>query len=714
MILKYKKTMKTITERRIFVILFLLLISSSSYSQTGTKLRPIILLDLSVRNSEGSVESINSLEYMAQLAGIPYIITSDVSVAVQYNMIITSSIIKHSSFTTVERTNLINYVDSGGILITPSLSEPSLYSLFGVSSGDSTSKLRYSMKWNWQSGDYSMRWINDYFERTISLGDSIIYPGGTIKTRSYITTTGSTMAIYGDNTIAAVKNNYGQGSTYLLGLKFEDVIIRNQMSWDYEAQRNYSNNFEPSSDVFSLFIKAIYAHITPYASWKHTCPWDYRYEMIMSHDIDCIQSMDTMHFFADYEYQNHIKATYLITTHYFEDDLDIDYYSGNESKILYVYNKGHEIGSHSVGHFPDFDKMDVFPEGAPGNTQSNYHPYYSADDGQTIDGTVFGECEVSKSILEAITGTNVSGFRAGFLAYNEKQPGILDTLGYSYNSSFTANDVLTNFPYLEYKATTTSLGLTNIREIPISFDVDYDLDSLSPTNYISRANRWLQVIQKISDNYAPVIFLLHPVYCYKLLLEEYIYQHLPPGSINMSMIEFSNYWKARDDFHFSSVMLNDSVLQIIVPDTLYNISDNLSLIINDGQLLSNIIVKNQSGITITYHQTNWENNDLCIYFYPNTTNINEPNKTNNLEFINNYPNPFKLSTAFEFFLSENSHIKISIFDESFREIACPVDKDEMAGIHRFVYIPDQLKSGVYFYSLTTSKGKYSGKMVFIK
>ncbi len=707
-----KTNMISIRKTGICVLLLLFFLSDKSFAQPGQKLRPIALLDLSSRNGDNPA-NINSIEFMAQVAGIPYIITANISVAIQHNIIVSSSIFKHSTFTAVEKDSLINYVDSGGILIVPAIKDTYLYSLFGISD-NSTSNTNFSIKWNWQSSDYSFRWIDDTCERTISLGDSLIYPDGVIQSRSYIPTTGSVLALYADNSVAAVKNNYGQGSTYAFGLDFSDMITRNQRSYDYEAQRHYSNYFEPSSDVFFLMIKAIYAYNTPFATWKHTCPWDKRYELMMSHDIDAFQSMDTMHYYADYEYENQINATYFVTTHYFSDYMDGDYYSGNIPKLIYVRNLNQTIGSHSVGHFPDFNDIDIVPEGGPGNTEANYHPYYSEPDGQTIDATVFGECEVSKNLLESDLGVDVRSFRCGYLAYPEVLPDVLDSLGYSYNSSYTANDVLTNFPYREYKSLSTDEKLTKIREIPISFDVDYSSDALSPSNYVSRANRWLGVIQKISNNYAPVLFLLHPVAYYKLLLEEYLYQNMPEGYIKMELGEFGDYWQAREDFNFTTVMLNDSVIQVTVPDNLFSLSDKLSLIINNGQSLSSIIVKDQSGDPVSFFQSNWETNDLCIYFYPNTTGITENNKTNHLEFIKNYPNPFKTSTSFEYFLTEKSHVKIQIFDESFREVSCLLDKDENEGSHTIGFSPEHLNSGLYFYSMTTDNGRYSGKMILMK
>src|SRR6202008_4053950 len=103
-------------------------------------------------------------------------------------------------------------------------------------------------------------------------------------------------------------------------------------------------------------------------------------------------SMEFFDDYANYEKQNNIRSTYLITTHYMHDGLAKDFYDGYENKISLVYGLGHDIQSHSVSHVPDFDIETIVPMGSPGNTRQNYLPYY---DGAVSTGvTVFGEVEV--------------------------------------------------------------------------------------------------------------------------------------------------------------------------------------------------------------------------------------------------------------------------------------------------------------------------------
>ncbi|MEI6766995.1 MAG: T9SS type A sorting domain-containing protein [Bacteroidota bacterium] len=689
-------------------------ISTDAYG-INPKYRQLALLDMTARNGEGSQSNIYSAEFIAKTAGIPYIITTVVDTAVKYAMVFSSSSFKGSSgFTSGEKSALVSYVNSGGVLVVPHVSDSFFNSLFGIS-GSSYGYSHYSIRWNALSGDSSLRWIDDPRERTIRLGDSIIYPGSVIGSRAYTLSTATPLATYGDGTVAVIKNTYGSGHAYALGVSLMDMILRCQINHDFEAQRNFSNHFEPSSDVFMLFIKGLYAQYIPYATWKHSAPLDSKYVLMFTHDVDCRPAMDTMHYFADYEQQNNIIGTYFVTTHYIHDDLDNDYYTSHIPEIAYVASLGHVIGSHSVGHFPDFDNPVNIPEGLPGNTQATYSPHYSVYNSATTDATVFGEMEVSKGVLQTDIGVNVKSWRSGYLCYPADQAHVLDSTGYMNSSTNSANVVLSNFPFFCHQGLSFTQPVLPVFEIPNTIDVDgYNLDSLSSTNYISKANTWLTVVQKVADNYAPVVFLIHPTELYKLDLEDYLIQNLPAGASIMNLESFASYWHSRDTLIFSTERLNDSVLQVTVPDSLFSLSDQLSLVINNGQSLSNIIVRNQSGSPVGFHQSNWENNDLIIYFYPTIVGVNQSAAAKNSSYVKNYPNPFIGSTNFEFFLDKDAQVTIQVFDHTGREIKSVVSEHYKAGLHLVTFNADNYGAGIYFYTMTTPEGRYSGKMMLME
>jgi ATP/ADP translocase len=54
------------------------------------------------------------------------------------------------------------------------------------------------------------------------------------------------------------KNNYGTGYAYNFGISLKEIIFRNQVNKDHDAEREYTNAFEPTTDVLFLLIRAIY------------------------------------------------------------------------------------------------------------------------------------------------------------------------------------------------------------------------------------------------------------------------------------------------------------------------------------------------------------------------------------------------------------------------------------------------------------------------
>jgi photosystem II stability/assembly factor-like uncharacterized protein len=93
-------------------------------------------------------------------------------------------------------------------------------------------------------------------------------------------------------------------------------------------------------------------------------------------------------------------------------------------------------------------------------------------------------------------------------------------------------------------------------------------------------------------------------------------------------------------------------------------------------------------------------------------------KTEGANNIYNYPNPFNPSTMISYSLTENSFVKIRIYDITGREISFPVNQYELAGEHSVQFNAEGLTSGVYFYSVTVDNGfqsyRKTTKMLLIK
>jgi len=582
------------------LIVFLYLFS---FSFSENFLRSVAIFDTTQRNGESDGSEF-SLEHALKVAGIPYILTKDVREAIKHAIVISSSYINNSTLKKEERSTLIKYVLNGGVFVVPNLTDIEFYPVFGIISEQRTNN-RYSMIWNTDSLDSSLKWFDHPNEKTISLGRNT--NAGVIYTRGYLINGPTPIAFFDDGTVAITKNSYGKGYTYAIGFSFIDLILRNQLNRDFNAQRTYSNGFEPTSDTIFLFIRGLYESHVPFAVWKHTSPYTSKATLIMTHDT-CSSSSIAMEYLqkiSEWEYQNGILATYNVVTHYFKDYLDKDYYTPYIDIYRSLVQKGFSIGSHSVGHFPDFDNEIIFPEGSPGNTQENYKPYFNGQ--KTIGGSVYGEIETSQSILIRDLSYPVRIFRSGYLLFNDKQINVMDALGYNYDSSMSANDVLTNFPYqCKYDRSFSGI-ISNIYEIPMTISDA----GMTADNYSDKVSNWLEVINANANNGAPTTLLIHPNRDYKLSAEELLINQLPLDIIILDMDSFGDYWRKREDFKFISEVKRNKMKITILNDT---IDESISIIVNDGRLLKDIKVTKKDGKPIKFNIADWvEKNDIIIY-----------------------------------------------------------------------------------------------------
>ncbi len=696
--------------RAVLLMCFIGILKDNCIAQitANTNSRIVALLDLTTKNAETSDAEIYSARYILKTAGIPFIVTSNVNTAKNYGMILASSKFDVSTFTTPEKDSLISYVNRGGVLVAPNVRDSYFFSLFGISA-HLNSNARYKVRFNSFLNDPSFKWLNDTMEQTISLGKTTYT--SVISSRSYTVSGALSLAMFDDNSTAITKRSFGAGTAYAIGFSFKNLIVTNQLNLDYSANRFYSNGFEPTSDAVMLFIKGIYQAHAPRAVWLHTSPYNSKTTLMITHDVDATTAYDTMHFYADYERSVGIKASYFFTTHYIDDALLAAFYNLNTiPKVQYVLNQGHSGGSHSVGHFPDFDDESVFPLGVLGNTTASYLPYNSGT-GPTVGGTVLGETEVSKNLLENNFGINVKTFRAGYLCFHDQLVNALDTTGYSNNTTFSAADILTNFPYQQHKNRSTGGPLSIVWEYPMTISDDFTSVPISSTNYPQKVAVWLDVINRNMANNAPNILLIHPTRQYKLTAEQQLISGLPQGVFVTNVDLFANYWKARDAVSFTSYISNDS-LTIVVPSALLPLDPTISFVVDKGQLLTSIKAQDEFGNPIGVIKSNFNTSDIILHFatYP-AVGIKEyePTGANNT-FISCFPNPANASCTFDFKLTQTTKIKLEIID-MLGNVIPVTEKSFDEGWQNVAYNTSPLKPGVYFYRFTYNSQSVTKKLI---
>jgi hypothetical protein len=175
--------------------------------------------------------------------------------------------------------------------------------------------------------------------------------------------------------------------------------------------------------------------------------------LIFTHDIDYSLSIVNMVAYARAEHAHGFSGTFFVETKNVNDQADTAFFDATGKKnTATVLALGGEIASHTVAHARDFRTM-VYGTGL--ETPANYHPKVVAGGktvvvGKTLGASLLGEMRVSKAMLEAaLPGVHIDAFRTGYLYIHPRQFEALMQTGYRFDSSFTANDVLTDFPFRE-------------------------------------------------------------------------------------------------------------------------------------------------------------------------------------------------------------------------------------------------------------------------
>lgn len=674
--------------------------------------RSVALLDLGPENQETNGSNLYSASHMLDVAGISYQIVTDIFEAQNYKLVVGSSTIGNGVFSNDEHIALRNYVRSGGILFSIRLKDPDLFTLFGISNYD-TKTTRHSINWNMLSADPALIWFDDSLEQSMSLGDTSTI--NVIETLGYTLSTASMLGNYDDGKVCVSKNNYGAGYAYNFGISLKEIIFRNQVNKDYDAEREYTNAFEPSTDELFLLIRAIYnAHLN-YGVWKHTSPGNSKSTLIVTHDIDALSSVNLMQNFSNYEDSLNSGSTYFMTVHY-NNDLISAFYDSSISDLNLILNKNRTIASHSVGHFVDMDDSTIVLTGTSGNSKINYQPLNNG--GTTIGATIWGELEVSKELLQLDCNTTVRSFRPGYLLVHPKQMKIMDSLNYEFSSSYTAPDVLTNFPYFIHEDKSFQSRLTTMLEIPIATsDVvrDFVLDSL---NYPVLVNKWKNVYLRNHANNAPTVLLVHPTRNYKLSAQRSFINQLPSGAIIKSLEDFGDFWKSRNNVNFTTTLIGNT-LKITVANASLPLDSNFSFIINNGQNLTSILLEDQSNSAIGFSQANWGVNSKIIYLKAeNTIGISEIDfKETGVKqgfLVEAWPNPFSEKIEFNFVLTVNAHVQLSIFNINGTHINIVSDEYLTAGKYTKTFDSSRLNEGFYVYKITVNGQTRTGKMALIR
>lgn len=678
------------------IFFFILFFPILSFSQ---KDRKVVVMDMTAINSETNYSRFYSVTNMLQSAGIPYETTTSLDSAILYPILIVGSRFENNKLSPTQVTQIENYVSNGGVVLTSSMRDSALFNLCGISGYLSDDEM-FFVNWDTLGRAPYFSLVNDSLELTVSLGDSA--GGGTsFFTRAYYLSTASSYANYENGLSALAVNDFGNGRVYTFGPDFRDIYIRNQLDFDLNAHRTYSNGFEPTSDVFMFVVRNIIRQHIPNSVYKYTSPSNSSHSVMITHDIDSESGMDTMFNFSNLENQRGIVAQYNVTTRYFNDGWMTSFYVGNHTPVENLLNDNHIISSHSVGHFPDFADDNIFPFGSLGNTPTNYQPFYTG--GFTTNGTVVGELEVSRNLLEGDHQVNIRSFRAGHLAFPDSLAMGLMLLDYEFNSTQSANNILTGFPYYDFIVRSFNSSPSTVLEIPMTISDVFNSDPIDIGNYMQKVDTWVNVTRKYEENGAPVVLLVHPNRMYKVIAQTAYLDSLSSSTRLINMEAYGEFWRKRDSLLFHTEVSNDTLFVLMDNQLLHS---EQSFVV-DTVGINTVIIKDVNGISLWFDHQNYSNTQQL--YYPHISLLENQELNDGMTSLGLYPNPVQqvMTVVYDSRYKNQNYIITNLIGEV---VSKGVLSNEPATQLNFQGL--NLQSGMYLLTITDSEQPISKKFIY--
>lgn len=526
----------------------------------GDAAAKIAVLDISARNSDLETSGdysrqVYSATYLCDIAGYEYILTDNLEKAMGEDLILLANLITETSFDRDEFTSLAEWVKEGGTIVVPAIKNVPktctdiISELFGIDATKKFTKLNDRTIINWNPeffGDRELEYIDEENERATSIGK--------VKSFTFTPATCDVLANFSNGDAAVARNAYGKGHVYLAGTAWRDVVQRNQLNKDQNASRFYNNNFEPSSDVWAFFLRSIYAKAQGLAVWKFTVPAGYTQLLIPTHDCDSRTAYDEMHFMSEYEKSEGLSGHYFLTCHYYSDKVNFghsylsDFYNSETiPKAADLLKDGHTVGSHSICHFPDFNKTrntDIV-------TKEEYSKRATCEDGTSTGVSTWAEIVLSKQIIEQDLGNNIRSFRSGHLCVNPDFHDMLEQGNYSFQSCYTAGDLLSEFPFFGRYGNDWEKDQSKVLTMPLHISDVYNNKDGEPLNNDTwnthRApDEWESAMQKLRGNYASAILLIHPNREWKMTLQKRLTDRLDRSEVGLYNFEdYGDFWLSR-------------------------------------------------------------------------------------------------------------------------------------------------------------------------
>ncbi len=531
---------------------------------------------------------VTAVENNLEMLGLPYRTTHNFADIAHAPMVILAGTLTNVAPAPADREMLYRYVELGGLLVATHVQGDQYFPLFGLA-GFAFSQKNASLRFEDSSADPALRYIHRPEEREIVLGDPKRYHEFSWTTE-YETARAAVLGKFANGKAAFVRNYYGRGTSYSLGLSFSDSTLRLAIGQSFEAEPEWANVFAPSGDVLRMLLRAIYeSNVHPFLL-VHTIPDGLDGGLLLSHDIDARESYPNSVKFADLEQRYGVTSTFFATTKYFTDETDSGYYiPANADYLRQLHARGFDVGSHTVSHLKTFNR---FPVGDPGVTFATYRP--------AVAPTVFGEIQVSKELLERdVPGQHTIAFRAGELAHPMQLIAALETAGYLVDSTRAAGNTLTNCAYRPLREAHLGSPVSGMIEIPVT--LDDSMGYLTPTTVDKAVAQWTAIVAANAENNNITTLLVHPTdVTYKLTAEQRLleaYRHKPIwiGSVT----RYGLFARARAAVRATPYACDDHI-EIRLNQPRAKLPHGLTLVMESGPRWDAVSVRDSDGADIPF------------------------------------------------------------------------------------------------------------------
>jgi len=538
--------------------------------------------------SENDAGEVTAVASDLEMLGVPFEATQNLAEAVRSPMIILAGTLTNVALPPADRERIYKYVETGGVLFATHVQGGQYFPLFGIASFN-FSRENSSVHLAEPATDPSLRYINRPEERDIVLGDPARYQQFSWTTE-YEIAGAAALGRFANGKAAFVRNYYGRGIAYSLGLSFSDSTLRLAIGQSNEAAPEWANVFAPSGDVLRMLLRAIYESSVHPFLLINTVPDGLDGALLLSHDIDARESYPNSVVFAALEQRYGVTSTFFATTKYFTDETDIGYYtSANCTYLRELRARGFDVGSHTVSHLKNFVR---FPLGDPAVSFATYRPL--------VAPTVFGEVRVSKELLDRdVPGQRTIAFRAGELSHPMKLIETLEATGYVVDSTRAAGNTLTNSAYRPLRAAHLGAPVSSMIEIPVT--LDDSMGYLTPTTVDKAVEQWTNIVAANAENNNITCLLVHPTDTnYKINAEERLlqaYRHKPIwiGSVT----RFGLFARARAAVR-ATPFASDDHIEIRLNQPRAQLPQGLTLAIESGSRWNQLSVRDCDGADVPF------------------------------------------------------------------------------------------------------------------